>query len=86
MEGVLEPDHPVVEARHPLWDRPEGTYLLAGILAGIRAATGDGHPIAATVYIQCRSVHRSSGPAERSALFSGTAMHIDNLDAGELSL
>ncbi|MCA0423960.1 MAG: amidohydrolase, partial [Proteobacteria bacterium] len=57
-EAVLEPDLPIIDPHHHLWDRPEGTYLFPEL----RADTGDGHRIAATVYIQCRSMYRQAGP------------------------
>ena len=57
-EGVLDPDLPIIDAHHHLWDRPEGTYLFPQL----RADTDDGHRIAATVYIQCRSMYRMAGP------------------------
>lgn len=57
-EAVLDADLPIIDAHHHLWDRPEGTYLFPEL----RADTGDGHRITATVYIQCRSMYRMTGP------------------------
>ncbi len=57
-EEVLEPDLPIVDAHHHLWDRPGSRYLFDDLLADISA----GHKIIATVYCQCRSMYRIDGP------------------------
>ena len=56
-EEVLEPDLPIVDPHHHLWDRPGNRYLLDDILAD----TNSGHNIIATVFVQCRAFHRSGG-------------------------
>ena len=60
-ESPLEPDRELVDAHHHLWNRPEtsGRYLLADLLADI---TGSGHRVTRTVYVQARSMYRTSGP------------------------
>ena len=57
-EAPLEPEREIVDAHHHLWDRYEGTYLLPDY----RTDLSSGHRIAATVYVQCRSMYRASGP------------------------
>jgi len=59
-EVVLEPELPIVDPHHHLWDRPGWRYLLDDLLADIDT----GHNIVATVFIQCRSMHRSGGREE----------------------
>jgi predicted TIM-barrel fold metal-dependent hydrolase len=59
-EDVLEPALPIVDPHHHLWQRPDWTYLLDDLLAD----TNSGHNIVATVFIQCRSMHRAGGPEE----------------------
>jgi predicted TIM-barrel fold metal-dependent hydrolase len=59
-EPILEPDLPIVDPHHHLWDRPEWRYLLHDLLAD----TGSGHNILATVFVQARAMHRASGPEE----------------------
>src|SRR5580704_14651579 len=59
-EPILEPELPIVDPHHHLWDRPGWRYLLDDLLADIDT----GHNIVATVFIQCRSMHRSGGPEE----------------------
>jgi len=60
VEEVLEPDLPIVDPHHHLWDRPESRYLLDELTADVRS----GHNITATVFIQCGSGYRTSGPEE----------------------
>ncbi len=57
-ETILEPDLPIVDPHHHLWDRPDWLYMLADLLAD----TNSGHNIVGTVFVQCRSMHRASGP------------------------
>lgn len=57
-EEVLEPHLPIVDAHHHLWDRVGSVYLFEQMLADI--ATG--HNIIATIYCECRSMYRGSGP------------------------
>lgn len=57
-EVVVEPELPIVDPHHHLWDRPGWRYLLDDLLADIDT----GHNITATVFIQCRAMHRADGP------------------------
>jgi len=59
VEAILEPDLPIVDPHHHLWDRPDWRYMLDDLLAD----TNSGHNIVATVFVQCRAMHRSGGPA-----------------------
>ncbi|SDB71139.1 amidohydrolase family protein [Belnapia rosea] len=57
-EEPLDPALPIVDPHHHLWDRPGWRYLLPELLAD----TGQGHTIIATVFVQCRAMHRADGP------------------------
>jgi L-fuconolactonase len=59
-EPILDPDLPIVDPHHHLWDRPGWRYLLEELLAD----TGSGHNIVATVFVQARAMYRTTGPAE----------------------
>jgi predicted TIM-barrel fold metal-dependent hydrolase len=59
-EPILEPELPIIDPHHHLWDRPGWRYLLDDLLAD----TNSGHNIIATVFVQARSMHRESGPVE----------------------
>jgi predicted TIM-barrel fold metal-dependent hydrolase len=56
-EPALEPELPIVDPHHHLWDRPGWQYLLYDLLADL--ATG--HNVVATVFVQARSMHRARG-------------------------
>ena len=58
-ESVLEPDLPIVDPHHHLWDR-DSRYLLDELLDDVDT----GHKVRATVFIQCRSMYRGDGPPE----------------------
>jgi predicted TIM-barrel fold metal-dependent hydrolase len=57
-EPILEPALPIVDPHHHLWERPGWRYMLDDLLAD----TNSGHNIVATVFVQCRSMHRADGP------------------------
>jgi L-fuconolactonase len=57
-EEALDPALPIVDPHHHLWDRPDWRYLLPDLLAD----TNQGHNIVSTVFVQCRAMHRASGP------------------------
>jgi predicted TIM-barrel fold metal-dependent hydrolase len=57
-EDILEPGLPIVDSHHHLWDRPGWAYMLDDLLADMNS----GHNIVGTVFVQCRSMHRASGP------------------------
>jgi len=58
-EAALEPDAAIVDPHHHLWDRGGHTYLPAQFAAD---AAG-GHRVVSTVYVECLSQYRESGPA-----------------------
>lgn len=64
-EAALSPEQPVVDAHHHLWDRQSGRYLTGEFSADIQAS---GHRILSSVYVQCRSMLRRSGPEELKPL------------------
>jgi len=60
-EEILDPQLPIVDPHHHLWDRDEtGRYLLPELLADLNS----GHNITQTVFLQCGSMHRADGPPE----------------------
>ena len=61
-EAIIEPDLPIVDPHHHLWDVPDWhRYLLDELLADLNS----GHNIVATVFLQCR-VHASRRRPEAS--------------------
>jgi predicted TIM-barrel fold metal-dependent hydrolase len=59
-EEILEPDLPIVDPHHHLWDFPAHRYLLPDLLAD----TGSGHKIESTVFIECTACYRADGASE----------------------
>ena len=57
-EQALEPDLPIIDPHHHLWDDGRGRYLLDEVLADI----GGGHNVTQTVFIECRANYRFDGP------------------------
>ena len=61
VEEALEPDLPICDTHHHLWhDRNGRRYLLDEFLADTRS----GHNVTSTVYMDCGSMYRGSGPQE----------------------
>src|ERR1700761_5196214 len=60
-ETILEPELPIIDPHHHLWDTPHrGQYFLHDLLADI----GGGHNIVSTVFLECQSMYRKDGPPE----------------------
>ena len=60
-EKALEPELPIIDPHHHLWDTPQrGSYFLPELLADI----GGGHNIVSTVFLECQSMFRAGGPEE----------------------
>ena len=59
-EDILDPDLPIVDPHHHLWDHGGNTYFLDNLLADLTS----GHNVAATVFLQCFWAYRTSGPEE----------------------
>ena len=58
-EAALEPDLPIIDPHHHLWDRPNNVYLLEDLLEDSQA-----HNVRQTVFVECTSMYRSDGPEE----------------------
>jgi len=56
-EPIIDPELPIIDPHHHLWDR-NGGYLLDDLLADL----GTGHNIVSTVFLQCAYAHRTDGP------------------------
>jgi len=61
-EEIIEPDRPIIDTHHHLWKTPTrwGAYLLDDLWAD----TDSGHNIEKTVFIDCHSSYRESGPEQ----------------------
>jgi predicted TIM-barrel fold metal-dependent hydrolase len=77
-EKILEPDLPIVDPHHHLWDRlnvalpqaPEHPFMTAikdarrYLLDALMADTGSGHNVRATVFVECGAFYKADGPVE----------------------
>ncbi|HWF76380.1 MAG TPA: hypothetical protein VN694_04315, partial [Caulobacteraceae bacterium] len=61
-EQILEPELPICDPHHHLWDFPNSRYLLPELLADLTS----GHNVTSTVFVECGSFYRASGPAPMS--------------------
>ncbi len=63
-EDTLEPELPICDPHHHLWDyrndRVEPRYLIDEILADLNS----GHNIVSTVFVQCGAMYKADGPEE----------------------
>jgi predicted TIM-barrel fold metal-dependent hydrolase len=57
-EEIIDPQRPIVDPHHHLWDRGGQRYLIEEMAADIAS----GHNMIATVYVDCRSMYRAHGP------------------------
>lgn len=58
-EEIIEPDLPIVDAHHHIWDEPRvPRYLQSEIARDVLS----GHNIVATVFVECTERYRDSGP------------------------
>lgn len=60
VEPIIEPDLPIIDPHHHIWEEPGNPYLLDKLTADL--ATG--HRIEATVFVQAHFGYRTDGPEE----------------------
>jgi predicted TIM-barrel fold metal-dependent hydrolase len=59
-EDPIDPQRPIIDPHHHLWDYPASRYLLEDMLHDI----GGGHNVTQTVFVECLSKYRTAGPPE----------------------
>ena len=57
-EDALDPEQPIIDPHHHLWDRDGSRYLLDELMMDL----GSGHRVVATVFVECMSMYRADGP------------------------
>lgn len=57
-EDALEPERPILDPHHHLWDHETHPYLLPELLADVRS----GHDVRGTVFVECAAMYRADGP------------------------
>ena len=61
-EATLEPDLPICDPHHHLWDDRRGAIQERYLLDEILADVGGGHNIVSTVFIECGAMFKAVGP------------------------
>ena len=57
-EAIIEPELPIIDPHHHLWDRHGQTYLLQEFMAEAQS----GHNIVGSVFVECGAFYRKNGP------------------------
>lgn len=86
-EEAIEPDIPIIDPHHHLWMRQPPPYFLREFVEDLYT----GHRVVATVYSECHSMYRQSGPEElkvvgESEFVSGMAAMSDSGEFGETEI
>ena len=58
-EAAIEPELPIIDPHHHLWERPGNTYMLQDLLEDTSE-----HNVRQTVFVECTSMYRADGPEE----------------------
>ena len=64
VEDIIEPDLPIIDPHHHLWERDGNVYLVPDLLADLRS----GHNVVATVFEECHTMYRTDGPEHEASL------------------
>jgi L-fuconolactonase len=72
-EAIIDGALPVVDAHHHIWDPPGARYLLDELLSDVKS----GHKVDATVFMECHSMYRTSGPEDMQVV--GETEYMANL-------
>jgi predicted TIM-barrel fold metal-dependent hydrolase len=62
VEAPLDPDLPICDPHHHLWDRQPARVAPRYLLDEILEDVGAGHNVASTVFIECGAMFKSDGP------------------------
>jgi predicted TIM-barrel fold metal-dependent hydrolase len=63
-EPALEPDLPIIDPHHHLWDNTSGVYLMPELLVDLKT----GHNIISTVFMECRAMYRADGDPDLASV------------------
>ena len=78
-EDILEPDLPICDPHHHLWERSDHRYLVPEFLVD----AGSGHTIASTVFLECGAFYRTDGPEDMRSV--GEVASVSDLTASRAS-
>lgn len=63
-EEALEPDLPICDTHHHLWDHREGRVDARYLMDDVQRDMQTGHNIVSSVFIECRAMYSADGPEE----------------------
>ncbi len=52
IEDIIDPERPICDPHHHLWDHPGSRYMLDEVLTDV----GSGHNVVSTVFVECNSM------------------------------
>ena len=64
VEAPLDPQLPIIDPHHHLWDAPKPRYLLDEVLADFQT----GHNVVGSVFVECRAMYRAEGEEDLKSL------------------
>ncbi len=67
-EDILEPDLPICDTHHHLWDQREGRVDSRYLMDEIQQDLQTGHNIVSTVFVECRAMYPAGGPEDMKPL------------------
>ncbi len=84
-EEAINPDQPIIDAHHHLWNRGDSTYLANELLAD----TGATHNVTHTVFIECRSkwdrnADATLAPVGETRFVAGEAAEVAERDGADI--
>jgi predicted TIM-barrel fold metal-dependent hydrolase len=78
-EEALEPDLPIIDAHHHLWDDDRGRYGADEFMADVAS----GHNVVSTVYMQHKAMYRADGPEAMRSV--GEVEYVNGIAASSAS-
>lgn len=84
-EEAVNPDQPIIDAHHHLWNRGDSTYLANELLAD----TGATHNVTHTVFVECRSkwdrnADAAMAPVGETRFVAGEAAEMAERDGADI--
>jgi len=81
IELALEPELPICDPHHHLWDHPGSRYLLDELLQD----TNSGHNIVSTVFVECMAMYRKLGMGPEELRVVGETEFVQGIAAQSAS-
>ena len=57
-EEIIDPDRPICDPHHHLWDYPGSRYLLHELMEDLDS----GHRVVSTVFVECNAMFNADAP------------------------